>query len=548
MRFVSLVVLLQAILARADSSVQPRDFDFEGDFGFGTESIGEDLAYTPTDDAVNLADAFTSGSVDVASFTDPNTNLAFGQDTGLGVNGFSAETLDLANLIPADTTFAPDNAADVFAAEPEAPAIVADVPITGLGLTDGDLIASANIPSDSIQIAGFLPGSENIAPFTPGPGTQDILNAADNPSFSTSSSPVPVDPAPDSSASSLDNLQFTNVGFITPPEGTEPLTPSPEIQDILNAADNKPSFSTSDSRIPIDSTTGSSASTSDNLQFANVGFVAPPEGINQFTPGPGTEDILNPAEKPFSGTPDTVASTIDGTPFSLSSEGDLNLGTFKATTERLATDVKLPPDLQEYFDRITKAPLTENDWKIISGTTNNGGDSQAPGSTTNNQVLSLPARQALQGITVTPQTQKQLQSNSGFDLGGIGSNFLKALISVAQTAVQKAVIQNNDERVAVVTQRVPVAVPVTQLRPVAVPVTLTLVRGVRVPVTVISTLPGGVVTKILILPPATATPSTLLISTSRIESTKAISTPTSTSSQSSSTPTPPVVANAAPGS
>lgn len=541
MRFVNLIVTLEAILARA-VPLQQRDIDFGGDFGFGTESIGEDLSYTPTDNAVNLADLFGSEPGDITGFTTSNIDIAFGGESELGAGGFSAETLDLANLIPVSSTFTPlETVADVFAPEPEGPAVVADVPTTGLGLTDGDLIASANTPSNSLQVVGTIALPKDIEPFTPGPGTQDILDAAENPAFSTSDSPIVVDSNLGSSPSSPDNVQFTSVGTVALPEGIESFTPGPGTQDILNAAEN-PTFSTSDSSIVVDSSLGSSTSSPDNLQFTNVGFVTPAEGTVQYTPGPGTEDFIKPADDPFSGMLDTVVSAIDGTPFDVGvnpatlSEGELNLSTFKAATGRLATDVKLPPDMQEYFDRITKAPLTENDWKIISGTTPTGGNSQSPGSTTNSQVLSLPAREALQGFTLSPQNQRQLQSNSGFDLAGIGSNFAKALIAVAQTAIQKAVIQNNDERVAVVTQRVPVAVPVTQFRPVAVPVTLTLVRGVRVPVTVISTLPGGVVTKIVVLPSPIATPSTLLNTTpSRVESVPVSAT---TSSQSSIIPIP----------
>lgn len=532
MRFVNLIVILQAIHARTDP-IQPRDFDLGGDFSLGTESLGEGFSFTPTDNSVNLADAFMGGgSLENVGFS--TSDLSFAQDSGLGSGGFSAESLDLANLIPADTTFVtPENAANVFATQPEAPAIVADVPIASLGVTDGDLIASANIPSDSIQFAGFLPGSENIEPFTPGPGTQDILNAADNPSFSTSDSAIPVDPAPDQSASSLDNLHITNVGFVAPPEGTQPFTPSPEIQDIVNAAENSPSFSTSDSPIAIDANLGSSTSSTDNP--LNVGSITLPPNSNPFTPGLGTEDFTNPVEKPFSGDPNTFTSPIGAGTFGVGvdpatlSEGDLNLSTFKAGTERLATDVKLPPDMQEYFDRITKAPLTENDWKIISGRINS--ETPASGITASSQTLSFPATQALRGVILTPQSQRILQSNTGFDLGGIGSNFVKALITVAQTAIQKAVIQNSD---SVVTQRVPVAVAVTQRVGVPVPVTLTLVRGVRVPVTVISTLPGGVVTRIIVLPPLQPTPSTLLTSkrtgTSAVPTMKTSTSPTNTPS------------------
>ena len=541
MRFVNLIVILQAIRARADP-IQPRQFDLNGDFGFGSESIGEDLAYTPTEDAVNLAEAFSSESPDNAGFT--ISDLAIAPDSGLGTGGFSAESLDLANLIPADTTSTTsDNPADVFTAQPETPAIVADVPTTGLGVTNGDLIASVDIPSNSIQFVGFLPGSENVEPFTPGPGTEDILKAADNPSFSTSSSPLPVDTVPDTSASSLDNVELKDVGFVAPPEGVEPFTPTPGIQDILNAADNPPSFSTSDSPIVANANIGSSAPST----------ITTP-GSNPFTPGPGTEELTKPAENPVSGDSDKFTSPIAGTPFGAGvnpatlTADDLNLSTFKAGTETLATDVKLPPDIQEYFERITKAPLTQNDWKIITGNLNTGGQSQAPGSTTSSQTLSGPATQALRGLTLSPQSQRTLQSNTGFDFAGVGSSFLRALINVAQTAAQRAVISNSDQ---VQIQRVPVAVPVTLVRPVAVPVTLTLVRGVRVPVTVISTLPGGIVTRILILPERQPTPSTLLTSQRPRPSGSILSTVTATKTSTNTTPSslPPVRPNvvAAPG-
>lgn len=405
-RFVSLVVILQTIHARAHL-VQPRDFDFNNDFGFGTESLGVDLRYTPSEDAVNLADAFTSGSVEGVSLTDPNINLAFASDSGLNADEFSTEQLDLANIISADITFTPpDIAANVFAVEPQNSAIGSDVSITNLGLSDGDLIASVNLFFDFTVIAGVLSGSKNIASFIFNFGIQNILNAADNFSFSLSSSAFFIDSASSSSASSLDNVEIKNVGFVAPSKNSEPFTFSSEFEKIFNAAEIKPTFSTSDTSIVIDSDFGVSASSPEKLQIADVEFVAPSESDNKIALSPGAEDFLKPAKKPFSGSSKTFVSPIEKTPFGVGvnpatlSEGDLNLSTFKAGTETLATDVKLPPKMQEYFDRVTKAPLTQNDWKIISEDLNLGGNSQAPISTTNSQVLTLPAQQALRGITV----------------------------------------------------------------------------------------------------------------------------------------------------
>lgn len=169
MRSVHLIVTLGATLARS-VPIQPRQFDdlfASSDIGggntfsfgggesldFSTESLGGDFSYTPTDNFANSGNSLGSGSLEISGFIDPpsnlNTEIALAEEPDLGAGGFSAETLDLANINLADVTFAPpDPAADVFA--PASPEILSDVPTdSGLGVVDGDLIASADTSTDT---------------------------------------------------------------------------------------------------------------------------------------------------------------------------------------------------------------------------------------------------------------------------------------------------------------------------------------------------------------------------------------------------------------
>lgn len=215
----------------------------------------------------------------------------------------------------------------------------------------------------------------------------------ENPSFSTSASPVAVDPASDSTLQ-FDTTQSLELPAYKPGEPVDPIF-------------------TADSPVALkDYTIGA---TSLNL---------PIEG---FKPSPDLDSVLksNTLIAATDGSLRGVA--VEQTPLP---EKDITLDTFKAATGELSSDSKLPKEAQDYFRQLAEVPLNADDWKIVTTKTTDSAGSQAQVTNASGQQLSQPARQALQRINTPQQYRSPYQSNSGFNLGSVASTLTRALISI----------------------------------------------------------------------------------------------------------------------
>lgn len=393
---------------------------------------------------------------------------------------------------------------------------------------DGDQIASADISPDTnaITIAGFVEPPSGIEPFTPSPGTDEILAAVENPSFSTSDSPIALNP--DSGPTSrFGTVEGFNLPTYDPDKPADPIfsvgSPgAPEDYTLSTTSLNLPveGFQLNPGAVGVDE--DNSPSTEPQQYVANVDLKLPPykagESVadpifNTASPGSledytlSTTSLKVPTEGfKLSPNSDSLISSTGGGLGGVAvekaplPEKDLTLDSFKTATGKLSTDTELTAEEQEYFGKLAEVPLTANDWKLVTTQPFAGAGVKIQVPPPNTQPLSQPARQALQKINVPQQYRNPYQSNSGFNFGDLATSFTRALLNIGQTAVQRAIVNTSPGQVRVVSyaQRVPVPVPVTE----------TLLRGVRVPFTSVVTLPGGVVTRILIYRPNTVKTST----------------------------------------
>lgn len=249
---------------------------------------------------------------------------------------------------------------------------------------------------------------------------------------------------------------------------------------------------------------------SDGLSI--VGYVAPPDLGSDTALTPNLDLINNPisfgsgdtdiaATLPDISTPPVEVAAGDGS--SIGTSSGPSLDQFKQQASQLANDQSLSSD-----ERQT--------WKDVSDVAANLSPSDY-GKLTLNDQFTTPVKQS-DGTTVpgdkisdlSPQAQGALQrapipvayrTNNGFNWGNLANvasqSFLQVGARFLSLLAEKSVLQNGGTQIYTVVQRV--GVPVS----VAVPVTVRV--GVAVPVTVATTLPGGVVTRILVYRPNTVT-------------------------------------------
>ena len=262
---------------------------------------------------------------------------------------------------------------------------------------------------------------------------------------------------------------------------------------------------------PLIGILGTPAANPDGLSIA--GFVESPVALGADTALTPNLDVIN---APIAFTPEdtNVAATLPDLtvpPVQVAStEGSIGTGDklpslqqFKDSATKLANDPNLKPEERQ----------TWRDFKSVA-------DQLSPedfGKLTLNEQFTTPGKVA-DGSTgdkvgdLTPKAQNAIRTanptnyyrpNNGVNFNGIlttaGSGVVQALIRLGSIFGERAIL-NPNQQIYTLVQRVGV--------PVSVAVPITLKYGVKVPVTVVSTLPGGVVTRILVYRPnpVTTTP------------------------------------------
>lgn len=235
-----------------------------------------------------------------------------------------------------------------------------------------------------------------------------------------------------------------------------------------------------------------------------IGFIAPPDLGSDTALTPNLEVINNPvvfspddnnvATLPDLNTPGLQVASTDG---SLgTAEKAPTLGDFKGAVAKIEADPNVPADEKKFW-RDASAPLTEADFgKITLNEQFNTPVKAADGSTVPGQKVQDLSQQTQQQYPRV-NVPSAYRNPNGFNLNGIAQSLLGTLgtaaIRIGSLIVEKGALQNGGTQIYTVVQRL------------AVPVSVTQRVGVAVPVTVVSTLPGGVVTRILVYRPAAAT-------------------------------------------
>lgn len=269
--------------------------------------------------------------------------------------------------------------------------------------------------------------------------------------------------------------------------------------------------------------TGTPPAIDDGLSIQ--GFIANPVNLGADTALTPNLDVIN---APIAFTPDdtNIAATLPDLtvpPVQIAS-ADGNIGTgnsaislqqFKDDVNKYANDPKLTTaerqTLKDYGD--VAAKLTPEDFGKLTLDYNFA----TPGKDANGNTVSVDTVGDLTPRAQTAVRQANFpnayRTNNGFNFGSIAtqgtSTLLNALIRLG-TAFGERQILNPQSQIYTVVQKI--GVPVS----VAVPVTFRV--GVAVPTTVLSTLPGGVVTKILVYrpnPPKTTATSILSSATAK---------------------------------
>lgn len=466
--------------------IKPRDFDF-GDLG--------DFA-----DAGTSLDGDGTFSIGGGDIGDGGFNIAdssFGGDLG-GVGLSGIENIDL--LPPIDTTAV---ASDNVYVEPP-PQVVADVPTDpGLGVVNGDLIAVAPTSPDTNQLtpdSGLTISFDNNSPipeFTPtDTGVIDSLENL-NPADIVSSNSPPITPDPGTPVA------------VTPDPGAFSLLPGYTFSDFQPSEQGLMQLDALENALGDPSLTGNTGTPPTPVDGITIaGFVPAPDlgPDTALTPNPGVINppvAFTPGDNVVASLPDITTPGVD-----IASTDDTSLGTgnnlptlqqFKDQASQLANDPKLSSDERKTWQDVEQvaANLSPEDF----------------GKLTLNDQFTTPVKIA-DGSTVpgdriqdlTPQGQTAIRNsvyppayrtNNGINLGGIANiasqGFVQAGVRLLSLFGEKSILNNGGSQIYTVVQRVGV--------PVSVGVPITVRVGVRVPVTVVSTLPGGVVTRILVYQP-----------------------------------------------